>query len=282
MSHKVAIVTDSTAYLPQDLIDHYRIRVTPLVLIWGKEIFKDGIDILPTEFYHRLQNAKIIPTTSQPPVQNFKAIFTQLLNEDYDVLTILISDKLSGTLDSAYQAAKGLPEDRIRILDSYTTSMAMGFQVIMAARAAEDGKDLNECLKVAEETRDNTGVVFVVDTLEFLHRGGRIGGGARFLGTALKLKPILEVVGGRVEAVERVRTKNKAINRLLEIIEERTRGKSPVRLAGLHANAMEDAQVLLERAKKRTNAVETFFSKVSPVIGTHTGPGTIGLAYMTG
>lgn len=282
MARPVAIVTDSTAYLPQDIIDQYGIRVAPQVLIWGDETFRDGVDIMPVEFYHRLQNTKIMPTTSQVSVQDFKAIFTQLLDEGYDVLAILISELLSGTLDSARQAAEGLPADRLRIIDSRTTSMAMGFLIIMAARAAQEGKDLDACAQVAEETREKVGVLFVVDTLEFLHRGGRIGGAARFFGTALRLKPILEVTGGRVEAVERIRTKAKAYARLIELIQERTDGKSPVRLAALHANAADDVREVMQRASEVVKPVETFFSEVSPVVGTHAGPGTIGIAYMAG
>lgn len=281
MSRQVVIVSDSTAYLPQDIIDRYGIRVAPLVVIWGDETYRDGVDIYPNEFYKRLQTAKVMPSTSQVLIEDFRVLFTQLLNENYDILTIVISQKLSGTMNSALQAAEGLPQDRIRIMDSETTSMAMGFQLIMAARAAEEGKDLDTCLKVAEETREKTGVVFAVDTLEFLHRGGRIGGAARFLGTVLKLKPILEIRDGKVDAIEKVRTKKNAMERLIQIVEERTAGKSPIRLAGLHANAPEDARALLEEATSRMEVVETIFGEVSPVIGTHTGPGTVGIAYTT-
>lgn len=175
-----------------------------------------------------------------------------------------------------------LPGAPIEIVDSYSTAMAMGFQVLTVARAAKAGANLAECKRLAEEVRNHTGVVFAVDTLEFLHRGGRIGGGSRFLGTALNIKPLLEVTGGRVEAVERVRTRKKSLMRLAEIIEERTRGKSPIRLATLHANAAEAAQELLDELSRRLNPVETIFSTVSPVIGTHTGPGTVGIAYLTG
>jgi DegV family protein with EDD domain len=121
-----------------------------------------------------------------------------------------------------------------------------------------------------------------VDTLEFLHRGGRIGGGARFLGTALNIKPILEVRDGRIEALERVRTRTKSLTRLIELVEERTAGKSPLRLATLHANAPDEARSLLTEATNRLGAVENIFSEVSPVIGNHAGPGTVGLAYMAG
>ncbi len=139
-----------------------------------------------------------------------------------------------------------------------------------------------ECKALAEKSIEHIGVVFAVDTLEFLHRGGRIGGGQRFLGSALNIKPILELTGGRVEAVERVRTRKKSLLRLVEIVEERIGGRVPVRLATLHANAPEEAKEVLEIANQRLGAIETVFSEVSPVVGTHAGPGTVGLAFMAG
>lgn len=279
---EVAIITDSTAYIPDDIVKQSQISVVPLVLIWGEEEFLDGIDIEPDEFYARLQNAKIMPSTSQVTPQSFIDTYTRLNEQGKQILAVLISDKLSGTIASAIQAKKMLPEVTVEIVDSNTTSMALGYQAIMAARAAADGASLSECVAVAEEAKKKTGVVFAVDTLEFLHRGGRIGSGSRFLGTALKLKPILEVANGRVEAVERVRTRRKSLERLVDLIEERIDGRTPVHLASLNANAADDAQECLEIAKERFNSIESISSTVSPVIGTHTGPGTVGLAYLAG
>lgn len=279
---KVALVTDSTAYIPADLVQKYHLTVAPQELIWGDKTYQDGVDIQPDEFYQRLKTASVMPTTSQVTIPNFKQIFQKLLEEGNDILAILISAKLSGTIDSAVQAKQMLPDANIEIVDSYTTAMAMGFQVLTVAKAAQEGATLAECKRLAEEARNHVGVIFAVDTLEFLHRGGRIGGGSRFLGTALNIKPILEVVGGRVEAVERVRTRKKSLDRVVELIEERTRGKNPIRIASLHANAEEEARGLLKEVTQRVNPVETIFTTVSPVVGTHAGPGTLGLAYMAG
>jgi DegV family protein with EDD domain len=281
--NKVAIVTDSTAYLPQDIVDQYQISVVPLILIWGDEELVDGIEITPEEFYNRLETSEVMPSTSQPTPKTFIETYTKLLDQGYDILSVLISSKLSGTIPSAIQAKESFPKDtNIEIIDSYNTAMALGFQALMAARAANDGASLAECKEVALKARDNSGVIFAVDTLEFLHRGGRIGGASRFLGTALNLKPILEVQEGKVEAVERVRTRKKSINRLIELVGERIGDKEPVRLATLHANSEADALTVLNTAAERFNAVETIVSTVSPVIGTHVGPGTVGLAYIAG
>ena len=279
---KVALVTDSTAYIPKDLAEEYHISVAPQVLIWGQETFRDGVDITPEEFYTRLKKATVMPTTSQVNIASFQQIFQQLLEDSHEVLAILISNQLSKTFDSALQARDMFPGAPIEIVDSVSTAMAMGFQVLTVARLAQQGASLAECKALAEKATAYTGVVFAVDTLEFLHRGGRIGGGTRFLGSALNIKPILELREGRVEAVERVRTRKKSLIRLLEMVGERIGGRQPVRLAALHANAADEARWMLEEAKERYHPVETVFSEVSPVVGTHAGPGTLGLCYMAG
>jgi DegV family protein with EDD domain len=281
---KVAVVTDSTAYLPPDLLEKYSITVTPQVIIWGEETFRDGVDILPDEFYKRLATSKVMPTTSQVAIVSMKAAFENLLAEGYSILGIFVSAKLSGTMQSATLAREMLPKaaDKIAIVDSNSTAMAMGFQVLTVARAAQEGADLAECQKLAENCRKYTGVFFVVETLEFLRRGGRIGGAQALMGTALKLKPVLELRDGRIEPIERIRTKRKALNRLIELVSHRVEGQTPIRLATLHANAEAEARFLLETASAKLNPVETFLTSVSPAIGTHAGPGTVGLAYMAG
>lgn len=279
---KVAFITDSTAFLPKEILEEYPVSQAPQVLIWGEETFRDGVDIQPDEFYMRLRNAEVMPTSSQVPVKEFQERFRKLLDEGYDILALVLSEKLSGTLASAIQAKEDLPEDRIVLIDSKTTSMAMGFLLLEAMRAAQEGASLQECKDLILEKMDHVGVVFVVETLEFLHRGGRIGGASRWFGTALNIKPILEVTGGQVEAIERVRTFSKAIDRAIEIVEERMDGRTPVRLATIHVNSRPEAENLMEKAKAKFNPVETFITEVSPVVGTHAGPGTVGLAYIAG
>jgi DegV family protein with EDD domain len=281
---KVAVVTDSTAYLPAEELSKNGITVTPQVLIWGEETFQDGIDILPDQFYSRLANAKVMPTTSQVAIVTMKETFEKLIEAGYDVLGIFISSSLSGTIQSAIQGREMLPKaaSKIEIVDSRSTSMAMGFQALAAARAAKSGATLSECKQLAEEAIKHTGVYFVVDTLEFLRRGGRIGGAQALLGTALNIKPVLTLLDGKIESVDKVRTKSKAIERLVELIVTDIGGRTPVRLATLHANAESEARTVLEKAAKLLNPVEKVLSSVSPVIGTHAGPGTIGLAYMAG
>ncbi|MCL4274205.1 MAG: DegV family protein [Anaerolineales bacterium] len=279
---KFAIVTDSTAYLPAELTKKYNITVAPQVLIWGEETFRDGVDIQPDEFYSRLKTAKVMPSTSQVSPATMQSIFQGLVDQGMDVLGIFISSKLSGTLQSAIQA-KSMMEaagEKVTLVDSQATAMALGFQALAAARAMEAGASLQECAAFTEKAHERTGVFFAVDTLEFLHRGGRIGGAQRFIGSALNLKPILALKEGKVEGVDRIRTKSKAHDRILELVSEQAKGKPNIRLATLHANAADDAKKLLERAAAELSPVETVFTELSPVVGTHAGPGTVGLAFI--
>lgn len=279
---KVAVVTDSTAGIPQELASQLDIRVAPQVLIWNGDTYLDQVDIQPEEYYIRLAKATTMPTTSQVTPKIFIEIFSQALEEGYEILAVLISEKLSGTIASAQQAKEFMPGAKIEIVDSRSTSMALGFPVLEAARLARAGGSLAECLALVEEARQHTGIFLTVDTLEFLHRGGRIGGAARFLGTALNIKPILELRDGRIEAVERVRTRSKALNRVIELVEENVNTKRPVRLATLHANAYNDACYLLEKTSAKLDPIETLTTAVSPVVGTHAGPGTVGVCWMAG
>ncbi len=281
---KIALVTDSTTYMPPELVKKYNISIAPQVLIWGNETYKDGVDIQPSEFYARLKTAKEMPSTSQVSVVSFQEIFQDLMEQDFEILAVLLSAKLSGTIQSAVQAKDlmGSAGGKIHIVDSRSVAMALGFQVLAVARALEQGASLKEAVALAERSHEYTGVYFAVDTLEFLHRGGRIGGAQRFIGTMLNMKPILAIQDGRVEGIERIRTKAKAHERLLELTVEKVGGRSPVHLATLHANAGEEARALLTKAEQALHPTESVFTEVSPVVGTHAGPGTVGLAFMAG
>ncbi|MGB8252501.1 MAG: DegV family protein [Anaerolineaceae bacterium] len=280
--NKVAIVTDTTVNLPMEYVDQLNINLVHQILIWGDKTYRDLIDIQPEEFYQRLTTAKVMPSTSQASIPEFKEVYGRLINAGYDILAMLVSEKLSGTIQSAMQAREDFPGATIEIFDSASTSLAMGWQVVEVARAAQKGAGMADCLALAKQTRKNTGVVFVVDTLEFLHRGGRIGGAARFLGTALGLKPVLELVDGKIEPIERVPTHRKAVNRMIEVVRERIGDRTPIKLGILNANVLEKGRHLAERCKEVFKPAEMISNQVSPVIGTHTGPGTLGIAYLAG
>ena len=276
---KVAIITDSSPFIPAEIIAENDIHVIPLIVIWGEDNYYDGVDITPEEFYNRLDTAKEMPSTSQPSVADFEVAFRKLHQQGYDILAVLISEDLSGTISSATQAKKLLPEANIEIVNSRTIAMALGFQVLAAARAAKQGASLEECKRLAEGARDRGGVVFVLDTLEFLHRGGRIGGAKRFVGTLLNVKPVLAIEDGKVVSLDSVRTQKKALATIIDLIAERTEGKKNIRLATLHANNEETAKAVLDEAASQIPTVEKVLSELSPVVGTHAGPGAVGLAY---
>ena len=276
----IAIVTDSTAYLPQALVDQYGISVAPQVLVWGERTYQDGVDIQPKAFHERLAKASVMPKSSQASPAAFEKVFRELLAQDFHVLTVVLSAKLSGTLTSALLAKENIGADApIEVVDSHFVAMAMGFQALAAAKASVQGATLAECKALVEAARERCGIFLTVDTLEFLHRGGRIGGASRFIGTAFNIKPVLKIEGGRVEPVERVRTRSKALQRVVELVGEHV-GQKPLHISALNANAPADAQQMLDMVVGRMNVVEHGLSDLSPVIGANAGPGTVGLAYM--
>lgn len=281
-SRTIAIVTDSTAYMPPDLLARYGIYVVPNVVNWGTQTYRDGVDIQSKEFFERLRKDPVLPTTAVASIGEFNDIYAQAGQEAEAVVGVHLSAKLSGTYSAAVQAAKMQSSKRIEVIDSNATAMAMGFVVLAAARAAEAGKSVDEVVQIARDTIPHVGVVFTVETLEFLRRGGRIGGAAAFMGSLLDMKPILDLRDGRVEPIERVRTKRKAVERVMDIIVERAQGQNPIRLATLHAAAPEEAAALLEKCQQRLGAVEAIMCEVSPTVATHAGPGTVGLAYCAG
>ena len=279
---KVIIVTDSSAYLPQEIVAVYPIEVLPLTLIWEGREYRDGIDILPDEFYLRLSNSESLPKTSQVTVHQFEEMFQRLLDEGYEILNLGISKGISSSYDLAMQALKSFEGKPVEVLDTKLVSMALGFQVLAAARAAKEGASLPECKKVAEDAYPKIGVYFTVDTLKFLAAGGRINSAKRLVGTALNIKPLLEIRDGKIELVESVRSRKKAVKRMVALVERDINGRKPLHISVIHALEHEAAQSLLAEIKESMGADEAILSHVSPVIGAHVGPGTISIAYMAG
>jgi len=278
----IAFVTDSTAYMPADLRKQYNIHVVPNVVNWGTQTYRDGVDITSTEFFERLKTDPVMPTTAVSGIGDFRDVYEAAAKTAEAVIGLHLSAKLSGTYSAAVQARAMLPQYKITVIDSNATAMAMGFVVLAAARAAMAGGSYDDAVQAANFAIPRVGVIFTVQTLEYLRRGGRIGGAQAFMGSLLDMKPILELRDGRVEPVERMRTKKKAVERVLEMVIAKTAGQHPIRLATLHAAAPEEAAALLALAKERLGADEDIFSEVSPTVATHTGPGTVGLAYCTG
>jgi len=277
--HRIAVVTDSSAYIPESALEGLNISVIPLWLIWGNERFRDGVDIDPPTFYRRLKEARTLPTSSQPSPGEFAALFRELAAEADAIVSVLASSGISGTVASARAAQAQMPELAIRVVDSYFCSMGQGLVVLAAARAAAAGKPLDGVVAAAEEMREKVHFLFVVDTLEFLRRGGRISGAKQVVGTILQIKPILHFQEGQIRSLTQARTKRKAIARILEIAEERLAGKGMAEAAIVDIDSPGEGDAVAEMVVERFGVPVVHRSTVSPVVGTHVGPGAIGIAF---
>jgi DegV family protein with EDD domain len=272
------IVTDSTASLPPELAQQYGIHVVPQIINLDGDSFREGVDLSISEFYRRLETARELPTTSQPMTSDFLELFSTLTAGGDSVLTIVISHQLSGSYLSAQNACNLLPDADIHVIDSRTVSASLGFIVLEAARMARAGVDLDSIRARVARMSDGFCLFFLVDTLDFLRRGGRIGGAAVLIGTALSLKPILTLRNGRVEPFERVRTKRKAVARLLELMEERLDPRGGKSYLGvIHGNVPEQGAALREQLLRKFHPHEELFVDLTPAIATHTGPGVLGV-----
>jgi DegV family protein with EDD domain len=271
----IKLVTDSTAYLPQATVQKYDIRVVPLCVHFGKEAFKEGVEMSNETFYARLQNAADLPTTSQPSAGDFLEVFQALAG--HEIIAVTISQKLSGTWSSAMAAARMLPEAQITVIDSRSTSAGLQMMVEAAAQAIEAGASSEEVIALIEEIKAKMYLLFVVDTLEYLAKGGRIGNAKAFLGTLLKVKPILILEDGAIEPLEQVRSKRKAVSRMLELIEERLDGQAPQAQVSVVQVPVE-AEAVAQEIVERLGCARPVINELGPVIGTHTGPGVIGVA----
>jgi len=277
---KVAVVTDSTADIPPQIANAQGVYVIPLKILFGEHVFHDGVDITPREFYRKLQESSVLPTTSQPSSGEFVKVYHELSRSAESIISIHISAALSGTLESAHAAKTQMDSSvAIHIVDSRSTSMGLGFITLAAAEMAADGLDAPQIVERIQALIPRMNVLFVVDTLEYLHKGGRIGGAERLLGSILSIKPLLHLNDGRVDALEKARTKQRAVARLLEIMEARIGDTRAVRAAVLHGAAEEEALRLKEEIETRFPCKELHICEICPALGVHTGPGIVGAAF---
>jgi DegV family protein with EDD domain len=270
----VHIVTDSTSDIAPELAAEYDITVIPLTISFGSESFRDGVDISADEFYARLQSTKALPTTSQPPPALFQHAYQHLVSRG-DVVSVHLSHKFSGTIETARAAAREVAPDRISVVDSTSASMGLGMCAIAAARVARAGGTREQCAAEAESVAGRLRVAVAFETLEYLRRGGRIGRARAFLGGLLRLKPILTVKDGEAFPVTRVRSRAKALDQLFALCENE-RGVDEIAI--LHTTTPEDAAALAERARAACPTVPLHLGRFGPVLGVHGGPGMIGLA----
>jgi len=276
---KIALITDSTCDIPQDLIERYGIIVIPMYVVWEDETFRDGIDMQPQEFYHRLEESHDHPTTAHPTPEDFLAVYEDMVQKGAEeIVVITISSAMSGTFRSAQQAAKAT-DVPVHVVDSKGPTMTLGWQVLAAARAREAGGDATAMVQAANDAR-STMVQFVcLDTLEYLHKGGRIGGATKFIGGLLNIKPLIYIdhVTGLVEAAARVRSRKRALETLYQKFFKQLDTTKDIRVAVLHGGALEEAQRLVERIRREFSPIELLLDITGPVLGVHTGPRAIAL-----
>jgi len=271
---RVAIVTDSTADLQPELASARSITVVPLTLHFDGRSLLDGVDITPAEFYQKLPSATTHPTTSQPSPGRFAETYTALLKDHETVVSIHISEKLSGTLASARQAADMTDPKRVHVIDSEVVSMSLGLLVLVASALAQQGLDAAAIESKVVEMKPNMHTYFSVATLEFLRRGGRIGRASALLGSVLRVKPVLCIRDGLVTPLERVRTFDRALNRVIELTREVDRGKGLCLIVG-HADAKADAERVGSALEPIADTL--MIQPLGPVVGAHAGPGVVGV-----
>lgn len=274
----VAVVTDSTAYLPGELIEGYGIHVVPLYVVLAGHSGREGADVGPTEVARTLALRGQTVSTSRPTPGDFVATYRRALDDGADrLVSIHLSSELSGTWDAARLAASQVGEHIVTVVDTRSAAMGAGFAVLAAARSAAAGADAATVARTAQEIADATRTFFVVDTLEHLRRGGRIGAAAAVLGSALAVKPVLHVDDGRVVPLEKVRTSARALNRLVQRAVEAA-GQGPVSVAVHHLAAAEKADRLAAEIRERLPQLrELHVSELGAAIGAHVGPGAVGI-----
>ncbi len=273
----IKIVIDSTSYLPDDILHQYDIRVVPLNVHFGAErVFREGVDLSPTQFYKLLAESPVLPTTSQPSPGQFREVFAELTAAGHQVLCIVISSRLSGTHRSAIDAQRMLPDTDIVVIDSFSVAGGLGLMALTAAQMAATGYAMEEIVARMEQMKQDMRVYFVVDTLEYLQKGGRIGTAAALIGTLLQVKPILSIHEGIVQPLDKVRNKRKALRRLLEDFEMQAAPDQPVMCMLMHAQAPDEANSLAVEMPKRLRCEQMITVEVGAVVGTHAGPGVVG------
>jgi DegV family protein with EDD domain len=273
----IKVLVDSGSSITPQMAQALGLHLIPVKITFGEETFLDGVTVDSAGFYQRLLQSSVPPITSQPSAGEFLSRFQELTADGSQVLCVLMSHQMSGTLSSAEAARDMLPGQRVHIFNSLSISIGQGLMAAAAAQMAQAGQPIEAILARLERMRAQMRIFFVVDTLEYLQRGGRIGGAAALVGTLLKVKPLLTITNGRIEPSEKVRTKAKAIERMLALLEEQIGRDTPVWAGLAHGNCPDECARLEEMVRARFNCGQILIADAGPTISTHTGPGVLGL-----
>ena len=280
----IALMTDSTCDIPEDLIQQYNIIVIPQVVIWGEQIYRDRVDITPEAFYERLTKDTILPSTTLPSPAEFERVYKKAIAEGArEIIIFTVSSAMSGTFHAAKQIGERI-EVPVHVIDSKGPTMSLGWQVLAAARGREAGANVQEMIAAADQVREKLVQIVCLDTLEYLHRGGRIGTATKFLGSLLDIKPLVQInhQTGTVEPAGQARTRKKSIEVLIERFFEQVQTGKPIHVAVLHGNALDEAQTIAERIGQTYAPKELLINITGPVLGINTGPRALALCGYTG
>ncbi len=274
----VRVVTDSVADLPTEVVEELGIAVVPLIIRFGEETYRDGVDLTADQFYDRLQSSKVFPSTSVPSPQAFADAYDKLSQETDEILAVILSSKFSATYEVALQSIGLMKRKcRVEVVDSLSATMTEGFIVMEAAKAAQAGASLDEVMEVARKTIPRVDFLAAFDTLEYLRRGGRIGKAQAFLGSMLRINPLITLRDGLVEPAGRTRSRAKALDHLYDFAASYSRIEE---MAVEDTACPDDAEALLERLSAIFPRERIYRSKMTPAIGTHTGPGLLVVAVL--
>ena len=279
----VKIITDSTSYIPEEYIKDYDINVVSLNVILEGTSYRE-VDLDNLEFYRKMELTGEIPKSSQPSLDEMMKVFEEVVKGGDDIVGIFLSSKMSGAYSSANlvksMVLEKYPNAKIEIIDSMTNCMQMGYEVLEAARFAKEGKTIEEVVDIAIKTRERSRFLFFPDTLRYLKKGGRIGGAAALLGTVLQIKPILTVENGVTTVYEKVRTKKRAINTIIDKVLKDAKEKGLSEVIVHHINCEEEGKSLAKALEEKLH-IPVKHQTIGPIIGLHVGPASIGVAYYT-
>ena len=277
---KIAVVTDSVACIPPDLIEQYRMHVAAVQVIWDKKTYRDGIDMTMKEFYKRLRTSKTLPTTSSAIQGDYIQIYEALSGKVDGIVVVALSGALGASYSTAISAVEVVADTPVEVVDTSTAMLAQGFITLEAAKAAAKGGTMQEVAQAARDAIPKVHIFWAMDTLDYMRRGGRVSLPQAVLASWLKVKPIMsiETEDGKVHPLERTRTKPKAVDKLFELMEQRVKGTGPLHVGVIHGDIPDEAESLKARVQELYNPVEILTSEITPVVGTHLGPGALGIA----
>jgi DegV family protein with EDD domain len=276
----VKIVTDSTADIPAELAAQFDITTIPLYVQFGVDSFRDRVDITEDDFYFRLQNGPVHPTTAQPSPQDFADAFDRIAEGADGIVSVHLSEKMSGTISSALQGAKMMKNPvPVEVVDSTFTSMATGLVTLTAARLAQAGYDLQSVAAAARDSVTKITLLVLFDTLKYIARGGRIGRAKALMGSVLNVKPLLDIQGGEFVPVSQVRSRNKGVERLVDLV--KNAGHSIVDLSVVHSTTPDEAKALVKRLAEFVPMDKIHLARIGPVLGAHGGPGVLAVTFRT-